>query len=703
MTDREDRIARRLALVLAGLDDKKWTRLPQMEREMALLIQEASITGAAGLTQRPIWASWWASANPWQPLFLAKQVRPLNQANRAVALSGLALRLDKRKLSDPIPEDGGVLNRVVGTQWEEGVSFALGQLEKCPPEEIRALLHGALSHALRLRKAKSLQWLVQWASKNDIVLDEPFSGRDLASVWAFWFRKQLVKADDELLGQSLRVLGINSHSPQAQVAWNQWAQQDSDRECPTAIAAWCHLHPNAWEEMHRKALDSQSGVKGAWLAACSRAEAFGVDDILWRQAVVAPSTPQWMKTPWGPSGESPLALWISEQVEHPSSSRPRFPGADLVSGALRALGAPEPGSKQEREMGGPSLIALIPAYLLDHTWFSENPQWALPHPKTGRTPLFNAASWSKAKSYVQCGLSWFHEDANGDNAFASFLSSSDAREVSYRIKSTKEVVSMWENGSLPVVGIAKGRTIAGSVSDLHKKALFSGYTSARMTFTAPLDPLETQQVVHRGEMGFAVEWKDSAIASGKWSSSHETAFWRGAVLHGDASEYGSNAVEDPGNPSWVLALTEDIHDHNRIRMLQEIHSLGFAGIDATHALWDTPKPSLEWVGLVCNVDASSDRRFLTPLNASAQWWADRIEQWTENFVLANSPDEDASFLRRAIDLGMPLEGQVLQTIEQNPKTLRAARTDPELIAALDHAALGQSTPTPTAARRSNRL
>lgn len=674
------------------LDGEKWPALPQLERDLALLIHESSMVKGLDPSRREQWVHWWGSENPWRPLFLLKHIRPLKQADRAVAQAGLATNLRRRRVSDPILKDTGILDRVVGTQWQEGVAAVLGELGKCPPEKIKDRWEGAFRHAISLRRPKSLRWLVQWAVDRDLSIDMDVSGKDLASVWRMWLEKDDMHHDDPLLGLSLKVLNIKEQSPQETEAWNFWASRTSDLGCPAAIAAWCLLHPEAWDRMHRDAL-LEGGPRNAWMAACARARMFGPGDVLWRQAIQAPSTPQWMRRPWGNQAESALALWMSDDVERTKS----LPGSDPVSQALREMGAMEPGSPLERLQGGPSLIDLIPSYLLVPKWFKDYPQWALPHPKTGQTPLFKDISWEHAKRYRACGLSWFHCDLEGENAYASFLCSSK-RQWDGRVKNSQEALRMWENGELPLVGHAKGKTIAGSVARIHRKSLFEGFCLLRMKFDQALDPMETQQVVAMGDLGFAAYWKRIAVGEGKWTEFQEQAFWRGALIHGLLEEYGDPklAIECPDEPAWTLALAGDVEDYNRLRMLRDVQVMGLSAIQALHPLWEQEEPSRIWVELVSSED-TKDLTGLGPLDATNEWWAARVRQWER---LLDDGYATPAFLRNAMSMGMPLEGEVMQAITTSPGILVLAHADHEISAWINHAILEQAAPAAKATRSS---
>ena len=620
----------------------KWSRLPALQADLALDLYRAHCLAQPHPDDLPGWGNWWREAkDPWGKLFQSKDIRPLDQHHRAMAETGLGLRLSRRKMQEPPLPDKGILARVVGMEWHEGIRDVLGRLPiQDNPSKARQLLGDALSHAIDLKRPASASLLVEFAAVHGICLSEHVPVTQLAKMWAVWSKSGKFDASHHVYEQSIRVLPVSPGSPQEVEVWNAWCSGETFHRTHEALAAWCRLMPGAWERMHQKSLLGE-GVRCAWIFACRRARELGMKDPLWQEAIQSPSTQQWMSRLW-PKRRSPLVAWMSDVLnrEHAKTT----PGSDKVSLALVKLGAPLPGSAEEQSLGGDSLIECVNAYDWRSEWSGFNPAWIQPNPVTGKTPLFEVDHWDKARKYVSFGLSWQHRDHEGCTAWNAFLANFTCSGKMQK-EFSREAVELLAQGKLPLVDDAKHVCIAAGLAGCADAPLFSAYLRTRQDAQLLPLPLETQEVAGRSK-DLLLQWKQFWVEQGAWSKPHEHAMWRGLLRRGYTGNLPLPASEDSNDPLWAWILLQQ--DYELPRKMELLKEWGMQGMSGSHPVWENPAAPAAWIEAVMETRVGSSAHEALGVNADGRWWVNRLNECRQ---MAEGASE---LIEKMHGLGLPL-------------------------------------------------
>lgn len=658
------------------------------------------------------WIAWQRAPRRWGPLFPRAAVRELPQEDRAWASLGLSPTLRVQPSRDPLLDDLGPLARACGVDWEAGVAALLACLALEPAETGLPIVSKAVLHAIACEAPASLCALVLFAhdagwSGKDLGL----SGADVARGWALLLGDEgPLMEDDVALDRLLSISALRPGNEEEVSFWKTLVSQGKEGSA-NALEAWVSRYPASWDRLHEQALLSPE-VPGAWLVACRHAHRRGVETPLFQAALASATAPLWLnRLGWGPDPEgSPLAAWWSHWVDIEQERaaidddyRVPIPGLDAVSMALRRAGAPEPGSAQDRSLGGKCFAALLPARHANPEWFASRPDWLYPHPRTRSTPLFQSRSWAEFEQWTRVGFDPRGVNSKGENAAACFLASCSGNPR----RLPAQVRAALESGALPPVGQAVGQPMVARIARMGEDALYA-WLDARKIEGGPFSPEETYHLARRASAFIVRAWQVECLSRGQWSSEHGRALWislafRDTAEDADAWQEVMNDCplqEHSTDPLWPSLLdapesTEDIG-----AALLFLHSHGAALPSSGHPIWDREDVNA-WMGEDVLSRAPATRRVLIPQDADDAWWLARLRVW-----LQSEAHRTAQQIDQWIAAGLPMHGAIVELLAKQEKpepfSLLPWWKNEAVSAALQAADLHQSAP-PASSSRSRRL
>lgn len=676
--------------------------LSQPGRDMSYLLMHGQQNPDFDPDQCHEWRAWWSQPidAAWGAMFPSRtQLRKLDARHLGYAQIGLHFKRDAARNNAPLL-DRGVLHRISGTRWTQGLRSCLAKLENVETARAKHLWLSAICNANEHGNTQNARILLNWASAQN---RKTWLSTEACAQTLLLFSDRLNLTVHDVEIENLFRLTDTSSVENEKAIWSTIVSSEHHEVAARALSAWCRFNPGIWDRMHRLALEDRA-VPNAWLLACVQAKAEGFEDPLWQVASSSQDRSVWMKRlDWGVDASiSPLGQWWAHQLNAAEERGGHvMPGHDLVSEALRGLGAPEPGSDEEMSLGGVGFACGLTGAQVDPSWFSVHPEWLL---NCQGIPISRSRSVSSLDTWIKCGFDPAEVDANGNMAIIHFLS----RNLSKKRKDTVKWLKVkYEERALPSHGPCVDKTLIDRLSALNDEDLMKAWLDARMSDpVAPL-PSETENLAYMSTAPVVQAWCLRVKALFQWSEAHHHALWRGVIRQDrscdaeiwDELTHDFPFLEDPNSPAWVICIKEAedfAHDYNDLkRTLSFVIESGGLSISAISPVWQQNDFVSRWH--VCINMEGSDAS-IAPDDADVEWWALRLSEW-----FANSPK---SVLRKDkemegwLRIGLPLEGPVLDVLharymrENNQDAADAWFCERRVASALSVRILSGQTPSP---------
>lgn len=709
-------------LSLPGLDLSRLSVLPDASSHIIQLLLMGKLDPSLDPSTRPEWQQWWSQpqAQAWGPVLpMRSLVRSLGQRMRSYAEVGLDSVLRDRPMSDPPLNDIGVLGRLAGMGWGLGLSRALDRLAELPKEVALPMWTNAVAQAVDCNQEAAVIDLVQWASSKSWIGQEAgLSAQLVGRAWKLLLSSSSSRSNDELDMILDQVVAISPVRPGTPAEVSLWKALFDDRHPDTvalAVNAWCKRYPSAWTRLHDKALVDDT-IPNAWLVACEHALREGVDCALWKTALASPTLPAWLsRHGWSsdPQG-SPLACWWVRWIDIVESRDPGkadpslragqapLPGSDLVSDSLRAAGAIEPGSQEDRQMGSRCFAAMVAPARSNPAWFADRPQWVYNDPATGSNPIFTATRYSEFDHWIQVGFDPSAINSRGDMAAYVFLGRAMVRS---RKQLSKHVVDWFESGTVPAVGKAHGRVSAQVVCRLKSEDASFAWLRSRIKDATPLSPQETSALAAEASAPVVLAWIKALDQSSSLDGRHIWALWS-ELLYRDRAEDGlvweeveaiAPMQDVPDLPLWLGVWTQGPNrsPHEVAHALEQIPQNGLEMPTVNHACWKERDVAAKFAHTIAGLDRERSICVIPP-DADVSWWASMLDR-----ALSSVGDHGGALLTSSVQMqgwiyaGLPLEGRVLEVLQSHRASCHPDCTWsdlPAIVAPLQAQELSRGTP-----------